>query len=84
MNEGDDVSQWPILCKFKCYTYQLTKQVQIGKKEKKGKKSMRVFINVYILKCGCYPNHSVVKYLEMYCLIWYLIATLNLNAIKIK
>lgn len=37
MSEGDDVSQWPILCKFKCYTYQLTKQVQTGKR-KKGKK----------------------------------------------
>lgn len=32
---GDNASQWTMLCKFKCYTYQLTKQVQIGKKKRK-------------------------------------------------
>lgn len=40
-----------MLCTFKCYTYPLTKQVQIGKKKRK-KRSMSNSINIYLLKCS--------------------------------
>lgn len=51
MHQGDGVSQWTMLCKFKCYTYQLTSS---NREERKEKKSIRDSINIYLLKCSLY------------------------------
>lgn len=39
-------------CLYIQMLYLLTKQVQIGKKEKERKRSMRNSINIYLLKCS--------------------------------
>lgn len=49
MSSGGDVPQWPVLCLFRCHTYQLTKQVQTGKENRK--KSVREPRN-YCLTCA--------------------------------
>lgn len=49
MSSGGDVPQWPVLRLFRCHTYQLTKQVQTGKENRK--KSVREPRN-YCLTCA--------------------------------
>lgn len=63
-----------MLCTFKCYTYPLTKQVQIGKKEKKKKVYEQFYkhlpFKVFIALVAGYPNHSIINSLGLYCPTW--------------
>lgn len=76
---GGDVSQWTMLCKFKCYTYQLTSS---NRKKEKEKKSMRDPINIYLSKCSLYCCH-VILLTQSETLQLIARATLKLNKIKI-
>lgn len=77
---GGDVSQWTMLCKFKCYTYQLTSS---NRKKRKGKKVYErsykhLPFKVFTVLLSRYPTHSVRNSLELIAR-----ATLNLNKTKI-
>lgn len=67
---GGDASQWTMLCKSKCYTYQL---ISSNRKKEKKKKSMRNPLNIYLSNCllYCWLVILITQSETLYRCTWY-------------